>query len=361
MNFTSSFKRGFCYFAPEKLFIVKHLKKIITVIVFAGIVVLAWLVFGRGTAFSGKLKHLYIYPNATNYEAQIIHQLDSGRVIRNMAFFRSLAASSGAFENLTPGRFTVKKGESIFNIIKMLKNNKQDTVRFTIKRVRTIEGFAGMLGKNFITDSTESLAFLKNNDSLKPFGVDTFMLMTLLVPGTYDMKWEYTLPQILSVFEKAKENFWATNHRAERAAALGFTPEQMVTLASIVEDETLKNSEKPVIASVYINRLKAGMLLSADPTVKFALKKFDLKRVLLSDLKVQSPYNTYINKGLPPGPICPPDAATIDSVLNAPATHYLYFVAKPDFSGYHNFSADYQTHLANAKAYQEALDENNIQ
>jgi len=338
----------------------KHLKKFVLLVIIVGVFMLAWLIFGRSTAFDGKLKHLYIQPGTANYEAQIIHQLDSRHIIHNVAFFRLLAASSGAFSNLTPGRFTIKKGENMFNIIKMLKNNKQDTVHFAIKRVRTIEGFAGMLGKNFITDSTESLAFLKNNDSLKPFGVDTFTLMTLLIPGTYDMKWEYSLPQILNIFEKTKEKFWATNQRTERAAALGFTPEQAVTLASIVEDETLKNSEKSTIAGVYINRLKANMPLAADPTIKFALKNFDLKRVLLNDLKVQSPYNTYINKGLPPGPICTPDTATIDSVLNAPATHYLYFVAKPDFSGYHTFSADYQTHLANAKEYQNALDKNNI-
>lgn len=333
---------------------------IITVIVVIGLLSFAWFVFGRATAFSGKLKHLYIYPASTDYEAQIMNQLDTGRIVRNVSLFHFLAASSGAFRHLTPGRFTIKKGESMYRIIQMLKNDRQDTVHFTIKRVRTIEGFAGMLGKNFITDSAASLAFLKNNDSLKPFGVDTFTLMTLLIPETYEMKWEYTMPQILQVFEKANEDFWATDNRAERAAALGFTSEQVITLASIVEDETLKNSEKPVIASIYINRLKADMPLAADPTIKFALKKFDLKRVWQNDLKVQSPYNTYIHKGLPPGPICTPDTATVDAVLYAPQTNYLYFVAKPDFSGYHNFSADYPTHLVNAKAYQNALDKNNI-
>lgn len=320
----------------------------------------AWFLFSSNTTFNGKLKHLYVYPASTNYQAQIEKQLDTANIIDNIKLFNLLAARIGVYEHLTPGRFTVKKGASIFRLLQTLRKDKQDTVRFTVKRVRTLEGFAGMLGKNFITDSSLSLQYLQSNDSLRPYGVDTSTLITLLIPGKYDLKWQYTMPQILSIFHKEKEKFWAGNHRAERAAALGLTPDQATTLASIVEDETMKNSEKDTIASVYLNRLKINMPLAADPTIKFALRDFNRKRIMQDDLKVQSPYNTYINKGLPPGPICTPDSATIEAVLNAPQTNYLFFVAKPDFSGYSNFSIDYQTHLLNAKLYREALNQRNI-
>ncbi|MDE1192369.1 MAG: endolytic transglycosylase MltG [Arachidicoccus sp.] len=334
--------------------------RVFIIVIFLVVATSAWLVFAGNTAFNGKLKHLYIYPYSKNYEQQIQSQLDSGKIIDNVKVFRFLAARFNVYKNVTPGRFTVKKGTSVYGLLKILLANKQDTVHFTIKRVRTLEGFAGMLGKNFIADSVSSLQFLRSNDSLKPFGVDTFTFISLLIPGTYEMKWQYTIPQILSVFQKEKENFWQNNHRTERAAAQGLTPEEATTLASIVEDETLKDSEKDTIASVYLNRLKINMPLAADPTIKFALRNFNLKRILLEELKVQSPYNTYVNKGLPPGPICTPDSLTIEAVLNAPKTNYLYFVAKPDFSGYHDFSTDYQSHLQKAKAYQEALDERNI-
>lgn len=336
--------------------------KLITIIILITLLIAAWLLFSRATSFNGKLKHIYINPASTlSFQAQIEEQINKGDIIDNVKAFNFFAQYSGAFTALTPGRFTIKKGESIYSIIQMFKHNRQDTVHFTIKRVRTLKGFAAMLGNNFISDSAKSLAFISSNDSLRPFGVDTFTFTTLLLPGTYDMKWQYTMPQILSIFAKAKENFWQSNNRRERAAALGLTPEQATTLASIVEDETLKNSEKDTIASVYLNRLQRGMPLAADPTIKFALNDFTIKRILFEDLKVKSPYNTYINKGLPPGAICTPDSATIEAVLNAPKTDYLFFVAKPDFSGYHNFSIDFKSHALKAKEYQDALDARNIQ
>ncbi|MGN6619393.1 MAG: endolytic transglycosylase MltG, partial [Ilyomonas sp.] len=151
--------------------------------------------------------------------------------------------------------------------------------------------------------------------------------------------------------------FWEKNNRLEKAKALGFTPQQVYTLASIVEEETNKDDEKGDIASVYINRYNKGMPLGADPTIKFALKDFALKRILYGHLNVNSPYNTYRNKGLPPGPICTPQKVTIDAVLDAPKTNYLFFVARSDFSGYHHFSDNYAEHQQYARLYQKALDE----
>lgn len=339
----------------------KAIGKFFTVVILLGAVIVGWLVFSANTTFNRANKYLYIYPTGQAGAVQIKQQLDSGKIIDNVKVFDFLASHTGAYDHLTPGRLTVKKGTSVYGLLKILKSDKQDTVQFTIKRVRTRQGLAGMLGKNLMTDSASTLSFLSSNDSLRPFGVDTFTLNTLLIPGVYQFQWQYSLPQVLGIWMKAKKAFWDQDNRRARAAAIGLTPEQACTLASIVEDETLKDSEKDTIASVYLNRLRTDIPLGADPTIKFALGNFDLKRILNQDLKVNSPYNTYIYKGLPPGPICTPDSATIEAVLNAPKTDYLYFVAKPDFSGYHNFSSDYQQHLQLAQAFHDALDKRGIQ
>ncbi|UAY54075.1 endolytic transglycosylase MltG [Arachidicoccus terrestris] len=334
--------------------------KLFTFIIIVGAIVIAYLTFARNTTFNGAKKYLYVRPGGASAEAQITQQLKTGKVIDNVKIFQFLAPKMNAFKNLTAGRLAVPKGTSVYGLIKILKADKQDTIHFTIKRVRTREGLAGMMGKNLMTDSAATFMYLSNNDSLRQFGVDTFTLNTLLIPGTYNLKWQYTTAEVLRIFAAAKKAFWSRNNRIARAAALGLTPAEASTLASIVEDETLKDSEKDTIASVYLNRLRAGMALGADPTIKYALKDFNMQRILNQDLKVQSPYNTYINKGLPPGPICTPDSVTIEAVLNAPKTDYLYFVAKPDFSGYHNFSTDYSQHLKLAQQFHDALDKKNI-
>jgi UPF0755 protein len=179
--------------------------------------------------------------------------------------------------------------------------------------------------------------------------------MTAIIPSSYSILWNTSFHDIFQQLYDEKEKFW-TSDRKSKAAGLGLTTEQVYTLASIVEEETVKKEDMGKIASVYLNRLSTGMRLGADPTVKFALKNFDLRRIYQKHLTVQSPYNTYLNKGLPPGPICTATEKTIDAVLNAPATNYLYFVAKPELDGYSNFASSYEEHLRYAKAYQDALD-----
>jgi len=338
----------------------KTIGKLFTFIIIVGLIIFAYLTLSRNTTFNSAKKHLYIRPGGAAAQVQISQQLKTGKIIDNVKLFEFLAPRMGAYKNLAPGRFTVPKGTSVYGLIKILKTAKPDTIHFTIKRVRTREGLAAMMGHNLMADSAATFMYLSNNDSLRQFGVDTFTLNTLLIPGTYNLKWEYTTGEVLRLFEAAKKAFWSRNNRIARAAALGLTPEQAATLASIVEDETMKDSEKDTIASVYLNRLRTDMPLGADPTIKYALKDFDMQRILNQDLKVASPYNTYINKGLPPGPICTPDSVTIEAVLNAPKTDYLYFVAKPDFSGYHNFSKDYNQHLKLAQQFHDALDKRNI-
>ncbi|MBV9961839.1 MAG: endolytic transglycosylase MltG [Parafilimonas sp.] len=326
---------------------------VIIIIVIAGVSL--YIVFAPATKFSNDTRYLYVRDNASVQE-QILLQLDTGNLIRSVKMFNILAKQTKAFSHVTPGRFEIKKEESIFNIVRTLRNNHQTPVRLVINKLRIREDLAKIIGKNFSTDSVTTLSFLSNNDSLVQLGVDTNTLMTLIIPDTYFLNWTASPKKILLRLKDEQEKFWSKDDRTQKAAALNLTPAQVYTLASIVEEETNKNDEKGNIASVYYNRLNTNMKLGADPTVKFALKDFGLKRIYTKYTTTPSPYNTYVNYGLPPGPICTPSSVTIDAVLNMPKTGYLFFVAKSDFSGYHQFSSNYAEHQKYAQLYQQALD-----
>lgn len=316
--------------------------------------VIAWLVFAPATKFLTKSHYLYVRDNPSAQE-QVMYQLDTGNILRSTGMFNIIAKQTKAWQHITPGRFEIKKGESIFSVVRTLRNNHQSAVRLVINKLRLREDLSRAIGKNFSTDSATAFYFLSNNDSLAQLGVDTNTLMTLVIPDTYFLNWNASTKKILLRLKDEQQKFWNKDDRSQKAAALGLTESQVYTLASIVEEETNKNDEKGNIASVYINRLNNGMKLAADPTVKFALKNFALKRIYYGYLTTPSPYNTYLNKGLPPGPICTPQAVTIDAVLNAPKTDYIFFVAKSDFSGYHQFTSNFAEHEKYAKIYQQAL------
>ena len=333
------------------------MKKIIGIIVIVVLIIVAafaWIVFGPATKFDNTSRYVFVR-NSPSAQEQIMLQLDTGNIIRSTAIFNFLAKQTKAWQHVKPGRFEIKKGESIFNFVRTLRNNRQSAVRLTIKKIRVAEDFARIIGKNFSTDSLSALRFLSNNDSLSAFGIDTNTLMTIVIPDTYFLNWNTSVKNILQRLQDEQEKFWQKNNREQKAADLNLTTKQVYTLASIVEEETNKNDEKENIASVYLNRLHKGMPLAADPTIKFAFKNFALKRIYYGYLTMPSPYNTYINKGLPPGPICTPQPVTIDAVLNAPKTDYLFFVAKSDFSGYHQFTDNFAEHEKYAKLYQQAL------
>ena len=335
------------------------MKKIIVIILFIGAIltgVFAWLIFGSGTSFSENKKYLFVYTGQAN-EQQVMNFIRENKLVDNPGLFNWAAAWMDVWKRLKPGRYEIKKGESIFRISRTLRNNNQAPVNLVINKIRTNEDFAAVIAKNFETDSANVMSFMSNKDSLDALGVNEFTLMTLIIPNTYTMFWNTPIGKILRRLKTEKENFWEKNERTEKAQAMGLSPLQVSIIASIVEEETNKNDEKGNVASVYINRYNKGMALGADPTIKFAMHDFGLKRIYLKYLDVVSPYNTYKNKGLPPGPICTPSAKTIDAVLNAPKTEYMFFVAKSDFSGYHTFSNTYAEHLQHAKEFSKAQDE----
>jgi UPF0755 protein len=239
----------------------------------------------------------------------------------------------------------------------MLKSGSQSQVRIVINKIRTREALAAYLGKQLETDSVEVLRFFNSPDSTRQFGLDTNNIVTTIIPNTYNMYWTTPASNVLRRLHSERETFW-NKERQAKLATTGLTKESAYILASIVEEETNKNDEKPVMASVYMNRIKRNMSLSADPTVKFALRNFGLKRITLKHIResASSPYNTYTNKGLPPGPICTPSIKTLDAVISPAQTDYLFFCARPDFSGYHSFASNETDHFKNARLYQRALD-----
>lgn len=313
----------------------------------------AWRVLGPGTNFSGDSYSLYIR-TGMSYE-QLLELLKKDTVVKSPSVFNWVAGRMGYSSNVKAGKYEIKKNTSIINIVRMLHNGKQTPVKIVITKFRTPEGFAGAVGKKMESDSGALAAFLHNPDSLKQFGVDSNSFMAIVLPNTYTYFWNTPPSGVLKKMYAAYKAWW-TPQRVAKAQAKGLTPVTATVLASIVEEETNAQADKGKIASVYLNRMAKNIKLAADPTIKYAMRDFELKRIYDKYLKTESPYNTYLHEGLPPGPICTPSASTLEAVLDAPATDYLYFVAKPDFSGYSNFAATYKEHMEYARAYRDALD-----
>lgn len=276
------------------------------------------------------------------------------KIISNTFFYRQVA-SYAKFDRARPGRYKIENGSSLVDLVRKLRRGNQEPVRLVINKLRTKEDLAAKIGRQFECDSSEAIRTLLNNDSLKKFGVDTHTVMTLVIPNTYEINWNGNFEKIIGRLKAEHDRFW-NEARMAKATAKRLSPEQVYTMASIIEEETNMKKDKELIASVYINRLKKGMKLEADPTVKYASRNFGLKRILHGHLKYPSLYNTYQVAGLPPGPISTASRESIDAVLNAPETDYIFFVAKPDFKGYSNFASNYEDHKKFARAYQKALD-----
>ena len=312
-----------------------------------------WNVLGPVVA-APENKFLYI-KSGSSFE-EVKNQLVVKKILSHTFFFNLISTSIKYNQHIKPGRYLVKDGSSLLSFIRMLKSGNQEPVRLVITKLRTKEDLAAKIGENFEVDSSEAIHFLTSNDSLASYHLDTNTVMTTFIPNSYLLWWNSSFSKILLRLKKQHDYFWE-GERSKKAKGKGFTPEEIYTIASVVEEETNMDADKGKIASVYINRIKKGMKLEADPTVKFAMRNFELKRILHGHLSFPSDYNTYQQIGLPPGPICTPSITTIDAVLDAPTTDYIFFVAKPDFSGYSNFANSYSEHLVNAKLYQHALDQ----
>ena len=258
------------------------------------------------------------------------------------------------------GGYAIEEGESPLSVARKIRNHNQVSIKFTFHDIRTKEQFAERAAEKFMMSKDDILTLLNDSsfcDSLYHKTPET--VVSVLIPDTYEFYYTVSPSKFLTRIAKYYDKFW-TNERKAKATALGLSPDEVSTIASIVEEETAKSDERGKVARLYINRYKSGMKLQADPTVKFAIGDFSIKRITHEMLFTDSPYNTYKFEGLPPGPIRLPERSTIDAVLNAPAHNFTYMCAKEDFSGYHNFTSSYAEHQANAAKYQAELNKRGI-
>ena len=296
----------------------------------------------------------YIYISENGSYSGLLKQLEDSAHLKNTNLFNQLADRMKYSQNVKSGRYKVSPEISYLEIIRLLRNGSQEPIRLTFNNIRLKENLADRIEEQLMFNRNDLLECLNNQKVTKDLGFDTTTILTLFIPNTYDIYWNTSAENFLIRMKNEYNRFW-TDERIKKAEKIGLTPIEVSILASIVEEETAVNSEYPIVAGVYLNRLKKGMLLQADPTVKFAVGDVTLRRILFKHLEVDSPYNTYRNLGLPPGPIRIPSIAGIDGVLNYAQHNYLYMCAKEDFSGTHNFAATLGEHTKSARRYQEAL------
>lgn len=308
-----------------------------------------------------KNKEAIIYIKRGDTFQMVIDKLVEAEAIDNVLSFKSTAKMMGFnTSKLKIGKYKIQPRTSNLKIINMLSKGRQVPDKVVFKTVRTHEDFADFVAEKFYIQRDSMLALLQDTTALKKYGVNDTSVMAMLIPDTYEMYWTSSPKEVLDKLYGGYQKFW-NQTRIQKANNLALTPLEVTTIASIIEAETQKNAEKPTIAGVYLNRLNKGMKLQADPTVVFANQDFTVKRIAGEMLKNTSPYNTYVHVGLPPGPISNPSKTSIDAVLNTQKHDYLFFCAKEDFSGFHSFAKDFESHKKNAKLYQEALNKRGIE
>lgn len=334
------------------------MKKILIPIILATICAggaAAWLFCSRTT--NTQDSRIYI-PSGSTYEA-VVDTLKAHDILSSTTTFSIWAKLRNYPTLVKSGSYVIKPQQSLFRLVGKLRSGNQDAIRITINKYRTKEQFCQFVASKLEFDAGSLDSAISSDSICQSYGFSPATIFTLFPQNTYEIYWNTSPKQFLDRMEKEYRQFW-NESRTKAAEALGLTPAEVVTLASIVEEETNKNDEKPLIASVYLNRLRQGILLQADPTVKYACGDFTLQRITAKQLVVESPYNTYRHRGLPPGPICLPGVASINAVLENRQSKYLYFCAKEDFSGYHNFAVTLSEHLTNAARFHAALNQRGI-
>lgn len=279
--------------------------------------------------------------------------------LKHHAAFRAYARRIDLAGTFKPGHYVVEPGMSVTEVARMLQLGMQTPVRVTINNVRIPSQLAGKLARQIDADSAAILRALTSEKLAAELGFDSVTLFSMFIPDTYEFYWTVTPEELVRRMKREYDRFWTPERDARRSRS-GLSRLEVMTLASIVYEETRKTDEMPRIAGVYINRLRRGIPLQADPTVKYAMQDFGLRRILHRHLKTPSPYNTYVNKGLPPSPICMPGKNAIDAVLDFERHDYIFFCARPTFDGYHNFARTLREHNANARAYSAELNRRRI-
>ena len=343
---------------PDKSLV--YLLSALIVFVVLGGLWLSYLLLGKATfnLKSEKAEWVYVYPDSE--WSAVLDSLDTR--MTNSRDYGLIGFIGGLNPGLSPkaGAYLIEPSTTVFTLLKQVASGHQTPVRLTFTSRRLPEEMWGQLSRRIMVDSASVANAMTNRALLEEIGVPDTTMAYRLIPNTYEVYWTVTPEDLVRKMEDEYRAFW-TEERKSKAKELGLTPYEVSILASIVEEESTKTDEYPLIAGLYLNRLRLGIPLQADPTVKFALKDFGLKRILSGHLSVDSPYNTYRYGGLPPGPIRIPSLQAIEGVLGARKHQYLYMVAKPDFSGYHDFSETLPEHALKARRYRQALNERGIE
>ena len=338
-------------------------KKLINLLSFTILVIVTCIIlvtrilYGLNLRTGGDKISLYI-PEGSTY-VQAIDTIKVHFEIPDPRAFEWIAEKKNYPALVKPGRYVIEKDLSYTGLINLLRSGRQTPVRVTFNNIRYLQDLAGRIGGQIEADSAQIIDFLSDPDNYCNDGFTRENVISVFIPNTYEFFWNTDAEELYKRMLKEYNRFW-TDERLEKARAEKLTQVEVSILASIIDDEVVKADEKPKIAGVYLNRLKRGIPMQACPTIKFALNDFTITRVLNQHLKIESNYNTYLHRGFPPGPIGCPTIEGIDAVLNAEKHDYLYFAAKADFSGYHNFSRTLAEHNRYADQYQSELDKRRI-
>ncbi len=315
--------------------------------------VAAWILFSPAVHCTSK--QAFIKIKTGDQFDNVLHTLESEGFLSSTRMFRLLSSIYGYGDPVKPGRYAVYDGMSLFSLVRTLHAGQQKEVRLVLGKSRLNEDVAGKFGKLLEADSASIIHFLNSPDSLAPYGLEPATALMAFIPNTYNVWWNGHFGRTFKRLYDQQVLFWKGS-RLDKLKKTGLTQKEAYIIASLVEEETNRKEDKPFIASVYINRIRNGMRLESCPTIKYARKDFAMTRILNEHLSIISPYNTYKNAGLPPGPICIPSIQSIDAVLDAPATDYYFFSANSAFDGRTDFSKTYEEHMRKAVIYQRKLD-----
>lgn len=314
-------------------------------------------IFKPNVAMGAPEAFVYIH-TGSNFN-QLLHEFDSLGYLKDIASFQWVAEKMNYTNKIIPGKYKILNRMNNRELVQLLRSGKQTPVMLIFNNIRTKQDLASRIAGQLEVDSTELYVMMTDSTSIHQLGFNKENILAMFIPNTYEVYWNTSAEKFFKRMSREYTAFWNAS-RKQKAEAIGLKPVEVSVMASIVESETKQNTEKPVVAGVYMNRLQKNWKLEADPTLIFAMNDFTIKRVLNEYKDVESPYNTYKYMGLPPGPICLPEISSLEAILNYSKHDYMYFCAREDLSGFHAFAKDYTTHLANARRYQAELNRRNI-
>ena len=331
---------------------------ILTLVIIAACGVIGYCLLYLPNFKPSETKYVYIYEDDKNFEILCMDLCDSAACV-NIDFFKILANFRKYPENMKSGRFAVEPGMDNNSFLNRLRRGQQTPIRLTFNNIRLLSDLSDRLSEQLMIGNDELISIIADDEYCESLGFDAQTIKTMFIPNTYEVYWNIQADKLIERLKREYDAFW-TEERRKKAENIRLSPVEVSILASIVEEETAMPDEYPIVAGLYLNRLYKSMPLQADPTVKYAVGDFSLKRILNIHLEVESPYNTYLYAGLPPGPIRIPSIRSIDAVLNHSQHNYLYMCAKEDFSGRHNFAVTLSEHNRNANKYHAELNRRGI-